>query len=185
MIGNDIIDLNLARTKSNWLRKGYLDKIYTEPEKELIASFHDPEIMVWILWSIKEATYKANNRITNVREYAPAKIVCTILKSENNIYFGTSSYNDLKYYFKTEVSADFILSVALYNSDNFDQIKKIFIKNYPENYIEYLEKNKYFATSEKIIKDNQGIPNLYDTITEESTPISISHHGIFLSIVSI
>ena len=33
MIGNDIVDLDLARTQSNWQRKGFLDKIFTKKEK--------------------------------------------------------------------------------------------------------------------------------------------------------
>ena len=33
MIGNDIIDLDVAKTESNWKRKGFLDKIFTANEQ--------------------------------------------------------------------------------------------------------------------------------------------------------
>ena len=31
-IGNDIIDLKLAKTQSNWQRKGFLEKQFTQKE---------------------------------------------------------------------------------------------------------------------------------------------------------
>ena len=55
MIGNDIIDLALARKESNWLRSGFLDKIFTLREKLLISNSQNPETTVWNLWSRKEA----------------------------------------------------------------------------------------------------------------------------------
>ena len=32
MIGNDVVDLQLAKTQSNWQRKGFLEKQFTEFE---------------------------------------------------------------------------------------------------------------------------------------------------------
>jgi len=57
MIGNDIVDLELALKESNWKRKGFLNKIFTNEEQLLISSAINPEIMVWNLWSRKEAAY--------------------------------------------------------------------------------------------------------------------------------
>ena len=36
MIGNDVVDLKLAATESNWKRKGYLDKLFSVAEQEYI-----------------------------------------------------------------------------------------------------------------------------------------------------
>ena len=36
MIGNDIIDLSLAETESNWQRKGFLEKQFTAKEQAII-----------------------------------------------------------------------------------------------------------------------------------------------------
>ncbi len=58
MIGNDVVDLALAKVESNWQRKGYLDKLFTTKEQNLIFCSENPTIMVWILWSRKEAVYK-------------------------------------------------------------------------------------------------------------------------------
>ena len=49
MIGNDIVDLDLAQKKSNWRRKGFLNKIFTLQEQSLIHNDFNPERMVWNL----------------------------------------------------------------------------------------------------------------------------------------
>ena len=46
MIGNDIVDLVQARLQSNWKRKGFVEKIFTQKEQELIFSSQNPENMV-------------------------------------------------------------------------------------------------------------------------------------------
>jgi phosphopantetheinyl transferase (holo-ACP synthase) len=185
MIGNDIVDLFAAQKESNWQRKGYLDKIYTASEQHLIRSSIDPDCMVWILWSMKEASYKANNRITGIKEYAPAKINCSIDQIENNVYLGRTTYNNLEYYSRTEVFKEYIHTIALCNAADFSDIKEIIISNHPSNYVDYLKKNNYLMFSERIVKDKFGIPNLFNDITKKSKPISISHHGNFLSLVFI
>lgn len=183
MIGNDIIDLSSAKKESNWKRKGYFDKIFTTNEQQIIKSAPDAEVCVWILWSMKEAAYKANNRITNCKEYAPIKINCELILTENNIYYGKVSYNNLKFHTKTSVSNEYIHTIALHNSKDFSAIRLILISNYPSNYIEYLSKYNYLTNNEKIVKNQFGIPNLYNEISNQYTPISISHHGSFLSLV--
>ena len=47
MIGNDVVDLALAKIESNWQRKGFLNKIFTENEKILIQKSKNQELMVW------------------------------------------------------------------------------------------------------------------------------------------
>ena len=42
MIGNDIVDLQLAKKQSNWQRKGFLDKQFTVSEQEEIARSKNP-----------------------------------------------------------------------------------------------------------------------------------------------
>jgi acyl carrier protein len=58
VIGNDIVDLALARKESNWKRPGYLNKIFTTKEQLLISSAENPNTMVWNLWSRKRRPIK-------------------------------------------------------------------------------------------------------------------------------
>ena len=55
MIGNDVIDLQLAAVQSNWQRPGFREKIVTEGENHLIDAAEDPFQTVWRLWSMKES----------------------------------------------------------------------------------------------------------------------------------
>ena len=184
MIGNDIIDLTCAKSESNWRRKGYLNKIFTDYEQKEIISHTKPDILIWILWSMKEAAYKANHRITNVKEYSPTKIRCNIINNNNNnIYNANVDYNGIRFNTQTQVFEDYIHTVSLYNSNDFSKIKEINIKNYPENYISYISEMNYLKSEEYILKDKNGIPNLHNNTNNIIKPISISHHGKFLSII--
>lgn len=185
MIGNDVVDLRFAQKESNWRRKGYLDKTYTAAEQEIILSATNSDLMVWILWSMKEAAYKANNRITHIREYAPTKINCEVVYGEDDIYYGTAFYNKLEYQIKIFIFREYIHTIALYNSKDFSVVNVIIVENCPRDYNSYLKQNKILMPDVCIIKNEFGIPNLYNEITKESKPISISHHGSFLGLTSI
>lgn len=185
MIGNDIVDLSAAKVESNWQRKGYLDKLFTSSEQQLIASASNPEVMVWLLWTMKEASYKANNRITHIREYAPIKIECEIIQISDNIYYGTVQYRERQYNVKTSVFKEFIHTLALYKSTDFSIFNEIIVQNYPLDYVHYLNQNNYLSDVEIIKKNEHGVPNIINSTNGIIKPISISHHGIFLSVVSI
>ncbi|MEN9908754.1 MAG: hypothetical protein RLZZ540_1903 [Bacteroidota bacterium] len=155
MIGNDIVDLALARKESNWKRKGFLDKIFTMDEQLLISNASNPEVMVWNLWSRKEAAYKIYNRETGIREYIPLQLVC-FYESETT---GTVSCNGHVYYTETVVTNDFVYTIAAAKPNLFSQIRKI-------------------SLDEEIGK-TKGIPFIIDPQTAFSNPVSITHHGRF------
>ena len=52
MIGNDIIDLKLAAIQSNWQRKGFLNKIFTEEEQRVILNSDNAFQLVWYLFAL-------------------------------------------------------------------------------------------------------------------------------------
>ncbi|MBG6111345.1 phosphopantetheinyl transferase (holo-ACP synthase) [Flavobacterium sp. CG_23.5] len=155
MIGNDIVDLALARKESNWQRKGFLDKIFTKKEQLLISNSKNPEIMVWNLWTRKEAAYKIYNRQTGIRGYFPIQLDC-FYESEN---LGIVSCNGNTYYTQTKISVDCIYTIAVTEKDYLNQIINL-------------------DSETKIIKRN-GIPFIRDELTKLSRPVSISHHGRF------
>jgi len=163
MIGNDIIDLKLAARQSNWKRKGFLDKIFTTVEQNTINSNTKPELMVWLLWSMKEAAYKIYNRETGHRGYFPHLLSCTLTSYSDNSYKGFVNYKDKSYYTSTEISDDMLHTVAVENVVNLNNINSI--------------------ERASVTKDKSGIPYL---ITEKGLiPISISHHGRFSKTVKV
>ena len=155
MIGNDIVDLALARKESNWKRNRFLDKIFTVKEQLLIADALNPEIMVWNLWSRKEAAYKIYNRETGTRGYFPLQLECFY---ENEI-LGSVSIKGNRYFTKTIISDEFIYTIAVVNKDNFEAVKKLNLND--------------------SIKKTNGIPFIIDEQTKLIKPVSISHHGRF------
>ncbi|KIA99520.1 phosphopantetheinyl transferase [Flavobacterium sp. KMS] len=161
MIGNDIVDLETARQESNWKRKGFLDKIFTPEEQFLILNSEKPEIMVWNLWSRKEAAYKIYNREAKISGYFPTKLVC-FYESANS---GTVTINNTLYYTKTTITEDYIDTIAVSRKNNLNRISVL-------------------DTETKIHKD-LGIPYIIDSVTKSIIPVSVSHHGRFIKSVRI
>ncbi|RZK12070.1 MAG: 4-phosphopantetheinyl transferase family protein [Flavobacterium sp.] len=154
MIGNDVIDLELANTESNWKRKGFLNKIFTGTEQQIIQSAENPELMVWILWSCKEAGYKIYNRASLKRGFMPLFLDCNLEFSSQQIS-GKVKCFEYSYYLKTEVTQNYIYTVAVEKYDSFQHIRE-------------------FDKGLNIIKQN-GIPFLENS----KSIVSITHHGRF------
>ncbi len=161
MIGNDIVDLALAKKESNWKRKGFLDKIFTPKEQFLILNSQDPEIMVWNLWSRKEAAYKIYNRETGIRGYFPLQLKCYY----ENETLGTISCNGNIYFTQTIISDELVYSIAV--------VKK-----------KYFKKIKGLNCIDKICKKN-GIPFMIDEFEKIMKPVSITHHGRFREYITL
>ena len=128
MIGNDIVDLALAKIQSNWKRVGYLDKIFTVSEKKLIQNSKNQEITVWELWSRKEAVYKIYNRLTNERVFNPLQIECFENSIFNKNEYGIIICKEKKYYTRTQINYNYIYSEAVCNIEDFYKIKSNNIK---------------------------------------------------------
>lgn len=163
MVGNDVIDLAATRKESNWQRKGFLEKLFTFEEHELIRNHESPETMVWILWSMKEAAYKVYNRQTKVRGFIPQQLLCSISISCNSIIKGIVMCNKVIYTTQTVLEGDLIHTIATANNNDIGKTQEV--------------------NSIKIVKDTLGIP--YQLIENKLLPISISHHGRFYKIVSL
>lgn len=160
MIGNDIVDLALAEKESNWKRKGFIDKIFTIQEQSLIKSSVNQENIIWDLWSRKEAAYKIYNRQTGIRKYNPIQFECFDL----NLEIGKVVFENQVFYTKTEISSEYIYTIAVADIENFDNIQTL-------------------HTTINIQKQN-GIP-FYKDIYQIINPISKTHHGRFERIISI
>lgn len=163
MIGNDIVDLALAQKESHWKRNRFLDKIFTRNEQLLILNSNNPAIMVWNLWSRKEAAYKIYNRQTKIRGYFPLQLECFDLEITNGIILGKVVMKNRIYYTKTEINPEYIDTIAVEKQSNFDSIKTLENRNN--------------------IQKNNGIPNYFENKNSVSRPVSISHHGRFERIV--
>lgn len=107
-IGNDIVDLKLAETESNWQRKGFLEKQFTQKEQDEILNSEDPFLKVWLFWSMKEAAYKCYTQRVEKRFFAPQKFECSTFSKEE----GLVVYEDTKFYTTTSSNTFYMHTVA-------------------------------------------------------------------------
>ena len=157
MIGNDIVDLALAKKESNWKRKGYLDKIFTVSEQLLIQKSTNQELAIWNLWSRKEAVYKIILQKGGKRGYYPIKIECLDLNLEN----GMIQFENQIFYTKTIATEEWIYSLAVEYEKDFRNIKTL--------------------DSSYLLFKVDGIP--FISINNEVKNASKTHHGKFERIV--
>ena len=120
MIGNDIVDLRQAEQDSNWNRKGYLDKIFTDEEQFLITSDMHPSLMVWLLWSMKESAYKISSRATKLRTFAPIKLRCNNLIIHGGKATGNVLYEDSVYFTETVFNDNYVHTTAACSLENLE-----------------------------------------------------------------
>lgn len=164
MIGNDVIDIIQSRYESNWQRKGFIQKLFTAEEQLLINKALNPEIMVWLLWSMKEAAYKIYNRQTKIRSFIPQKLACSFNSQNNKYASGKVICCGNSYYTKSTIGTDSIHTIAVTNPDNLEIIIEI--------------------EKKKISKDQYGIPFLTSSLSHVAQDVSVSNHGRFEKIVT-
>lgn len=183
MLGNDIVDLIIAEKESDWRRRGYLEKIFTRFEQNLIKSSSNPDLLVWILWSMKEAVYKAHFRIARHREFAPTKIEIKNLDITKESAAAEANYYNIKYFTKTDISDSFVHSIALIDPLKFSEIKTVKLTTTSRDYTSLLINKNVINKTDNVVKTKEGIPNIATKEGILKSPISISHHGNYLAII--
>jgi phosphopantetheinyl transferase (holo-ACP synthase) len=157
VIGNDVIDISAAGRDSNWQRKGFIEKLFTATERQLIHAGANPELMVWILWSMKEAAYKAYNRHTQYRGFIPLKLICSLNVGKGHEITGSVRCGELTFYTKTNFDEKIINTIAVIAGNDINRI--------------------YEIPDAEIIKDDLGFPYIYTADKTALRPVSVSHHG--------
>ncbi len=197
MIGNDIVDLSLAKVQSNWRRKGFLQKIFSEKEQSFLLQKKESEreLFVWLLWSMKEAAYKIVSRQEQRRFYRPAAFVCKVMEKTMGSISGTVTYAEESIATESLLKTGFIYTVAKNNEESLslnlpDQILKLSIsKNLNYNHLHEHTLAQYAkCKNEKIAglsiqKCQLNIPFIFNQQTTERTAISLSHHGTYAGFV--
>lgn len=118
MIGNDVVDLKLAARESNWRRKGFMEKVFTTAEQEVISSSAEKDITVWLLWSMKEAAYKAHQRFFNLpRRLNWLLQECRLQEFSVNFASGMVHINGSKYSTTSEITSEYIHTSAEKDKD--------------------------------------------------------------------
>lgn len=178
-IGNDIVDLNLAETESNWQRKGFLEKQFTQIEQKEIHDSDNPFLTVWLFWSMKEAAYKCYTQKVEKRFFAPQKFEC--MSTEENR--GIVTFQGHKFYTSTFFNAFYIHTIAENIVVVNDGKKRIYVEiDSPTTIDDCLKKRLQYETGispEEIEKRKTvvGAPLYYHQKQLVTKSCSISHHG--------
>lgn len=175
MIGNDIVDLQLAKKQSNWQRPGFLDKQYSKKEQQEILNSESPFLKVWVFWSMKEAAYKCYLKEHKKRFFAPKKFQCTSISSDQ----GFVNIADKKYFIKIDITKQYIHSVATERKHLSFKSKSFFLEGKNESKEVKFNLLDQFSDTVKVYKDAIGIPFLKENNRKLPFSISTSHHGKF------
>lgn len=175
MIGNDIVDLQLARIESNWQRKGFLEKQFTCKEQEEILKSEDPFLKVWLFWSMKESAYKCYTQQHKKRFFAPQKFECKLTEEnkgvvffEENVFYTVSFFNDFYTHTIAEKNKKEISIVSQIVSPlTLEEDFKIKLAKESGVLFEEIEKRK----------SPIGVPSFYFRKKLLTRSCSISHHG--------
>ena len=180
MVGNDFIDIELAKSQSNWTRARYLDKLFTKEEQEYIITATNPSIMVWALWSMKEAAYKLYTQLHPSRFYNPKSFNCKLQQPHQVIY------KDFHCYVNTQITSDYVLSEARLDNCDMNSMVIEFQTQASQSHSQILHeklidvmsnRSHYDRTPLVLQKDSFGIPKI--KYGQEEINISLSHHGRF------
>ncbi|WP_299362989.1 4'-phosphopantetheinyl transferase superfamily protein [Winogradskyella sp.] len=180
MVGNDIIDIELAKTQSNWQRPRYLDKIFTLEEQDLIEYSEAPNLMVWQLWSMKEAAYKLYTQLHPSRFYNPKAFACTIDNGR------LVTYKAFKCHVNTKSTSKYIVSEAHAKQQNINSevvclsvtSSKAQSKILRDRILSLVSQQWHCDKKDiKFVKRKYGIPTIQ--VNRKDINISLSHHGRF------
>lgn len=181
MIGNDIVDFELAKIETNWQRPRLLDKIFSTKEQDYIALSSDPFKTFWTLWAAKEAAYKLYTQLKPRRFYSPKGFICSIEGKSLKV-----SYQEFKCYVQTRLTSQYVLAEASLDGKDiisevivFDKkstkgvsalVKQELLKGIAKNY-------QVEDSSLNIEKDDMGVPLVF--LKSRKLNVSVTHHGRF------
>ena len=186
MIGNDIVDLK--RITTNWRRPRFLGKAFTLTEQTYIEASKNKDQMVWLLWSMKEAAYKAYVKQYQDQFFNPKRLECELISEvKGKVYVGHQVYET-----SSTCTQDYVYTIAKLNDQS--QVKSFIFKS--EN-LDYRSLSKALKAKSlraisitydfayeglSIRKNSLGIPEIFHH--SESLPITISltHCGRFSSV---
>jgi len=177
--GNDLVDLKQAARDSNWQRTGYLHKICTAEEEQLILSAADPHTMLWLIWTMKEASYKVVNRLSGMRSYAPRSFVCSGLNMQGSSVRAFVAFNEFSLFINAEVSTEMVHTVAVLREEELGQLQTHYL-NYTPGYVsDFNQSHPEYILS----KNGAGLPQVRQLPGPQILEASVSHHGRYAAIV--
>lgn len=183
MIGNDVVDLTAAVRQSDWRRKGFLKKVFSDRERQAIFETENQHQMVWLLWSMKEAAYKARQRAFSLpRLLNWQTLECTITNIGSQKATGAVETTDTRFFTATDLFSDVIHTSATICA--YTTVKKVVLEASSEatkkELLQLIARNFSVSVSQLAIKKNSfGVPAIAYQNKVLFDQFSFSDHGRF------
>ena len=113
MVGNDIIDLADFETRLGGCHPRFDRRVFAPVELELLATARSRVRMRWILWSAKEAAYKAARQACATAVFSPSRFVVRL----NSALHGSVSHGSQCWNVRIQLDGDCIHALA--NDERF------------------------------------------------------------------
>lgn len=185
MVGNDIVDLNIALTNSKWSSPRFINKIFTASEKIDIEKSKNKFQTIWRLWSMKESAYKIYVQQSNKTFIDPKKIDTQIFSNskglaiiQNQKYFTITTITTSYIYTEAKAEKNEALFSALFTNDKLN--KSNYCKAQLINY--FAKTHQINPAFLEVKKNSLGVPKLFFKNKIQNNSISITHHGDYAAV---
>lgn len=171
MLGNDVVDLKLAKHQIRWNTKAFQQKILHPIEIEKHKNTPLNFIDFWKIWTLKESAYKAHQRKYNLSpKINPFHFIVEFLSANRSKVI----FEEDKYEMITHIDKNLIYSYS--KGSNFHSVQNFNIEAKNSRFQKHLKRSQLDL---KIRKNENEIPFMVSD--NKSKPISITHHGKYFA----
>jgi phosphopantetheinyl transferase (holo-ACP synthase) len=182
VIGNDIIDLEVAGINSRWKEQRFLDKLFSVEEQAFIMAEEHRFNNIWRLWSMKESAYKIYSRNLKLSIFNPKFFSCEITSET----FGTVYFDNYTVNTTTEYTSN-----TIYTTTQIQETSR-FTEHCELRQLSQTDKSKHLkkkaiqafgqlkSVSRKNIsieKDGFGVPKFFINQKLQANFLTLTHHG--------
>jgi phosphopantetheinyl transferase (holo-ACP synthase) len=191
--GNDIVALG-SINKQRTCEPRFYSKILSASEQALYQQSEFTalpfEYYVWLLWSIKESTFKYLKRNNHQLVFSPVRINITRINTlPHQHYAGEVHFNSEKLFFNSAITNNWI-STIINNVDDFENVysdvqmiddpgyhnQSVAVRKFA---IEGL--NAFFSGELRFEKHLSGYPVLIEDDERTNIPVSLAHDGHYVA----
>jgi len=189
MVGNDIVDLELARVAHRWKDPRFQKKVFCEQERAIITASSNPFTCIWRFWSMKESAYKIHKRVNPTSTFSPIKYTCIpqsqtsglVIKKGKSYVVQTVLGSSMVYSHSCDKNAETITNQYYILPENHE--KRSFVVETILN--EIAEHDKLEINELEVRKDNSNIPSIFFNNQRLPVSLSITHHGRYAAIAMV
>jgi hypothetical protein len=186
MIGNDIVDLADPETSFGACHPRFDHRVFAPAELAWLGKTRSRVRMRWILWSAKEAAYKAARQACSTLVFSPSRFVVSLDRMLN----GSVRYGDRCWNVRIQLDGDCVHAVVTTPKFHSDAIWGVRRLAAGKSLDPSAEVRKFataeiatrldLAVSQLRIVCSDRVPRLVVGDRQPLADLSLSHHGSFV-----